>query len=159
MVLVLQPPAPSRIDQNRWKWVTAEYVDQFLAYLADIYPQLEELDLSLDTNYRVGIIARCCLTWVGLQVNETLALKHMRRIGSERPLKRLNLRLSCLFEDYDVWFGATALQALSDWRHLTDLSLWTCQLPDNFLDTLATCGLGLRLTKSVALRFQISHSR
>lgn len=82
-------------------------------------------------------------------MNEAQVLKHLRRIGSERPLKRLNLRLSCLFEDYDVWFGATALQALADWHHLTDLSLWTCQLPDNFLDTLATSGLGVRLTKLV----------
>lgn len=56
---MFQPPAPSRIDQNRWKWVTAEYVDHFLAYLADIYPQLEELDLSLDTNYQVRSLAAC----------------------------------------------------------------------------------------------------
>lgn len=113
------------------KYVRAEFVHDFLAYLADVYLELEQLDISFDTNYRV---------------DEEKVYHYLRIIGSTRPLRRLNLRIAALLDDSDDWFGVRALEALAYFPSLNHLSLWTCALPPDAPRLFATLPLSNNLT-------------
>ncbi|VDN49743.1 unnamed protein product [Gongylonema pulchrum] len=67
-------------------------------------------------------------------------------VGATRPLKRLNLRIAALLDNSTEWFGTRALQALAYFPNLTHLSLWTCALPDNLPQILASSPLANNLT-------------
>ncbi len=47
-----------------------------------------------------------------LSVDEEKLFEYLKGIGQTRRIWRLNLRISYLFEDYEVWFGAIAFKAL-----------------------------------------------
>uniref|UniRef100_A0A915PJM5 F-box domain-containing protein n=1 Tax=Setaria digitata TaxID=48799 RepID=A0A915PJM5_9BILA len=117
--------------QYECKYVRPEFVIDFFAYLGDVYFELEQLDISFDTNY---------------PVNEEKIYHNLRMVGTTRSLKRLNLRIAALLDNSTEWFGTRALQALAYFPTLTHLSLWTCALPLDLPQTLAKSPLANNLT-------------
>ncbi|KAL4003595.1 F-box domain family protein [Acanthocheilonema viteae] len=117
--------------QYECKYVRPEFVIDFFAYLGDVYLELEQLDISFDTNY---------------PVNEEKIYHNLRMIGTTRALKRLNLRIAALLDNNTEWFGTRALQALAYFSTLTHLSLWTCALPFDLPQILAKSPLANNLT-------------
>ncbi|KAK6101490.1 F-box domain family protein [Brugia pahangi] len=117
--------------QYECKYVRPEFVIDFFAYLGDVYLELEQLDISFDTNY---------------PVNEEKIFHNLRMIGTTRALKRLNLRIAALLDNSTEWFGTRALQALAYFPTLTHLSLWTCALPFDLPYILAKSPLANNLT-------------
>ncbi|EFO26725.2 F-box domain-containing protein [Loa loa] len=117
--------------QYECKYVRPEFVIDFFAYLGDVYLELEQLDISFDTNY---------------PVNEEKIYHNLRMIGTTRALKRLNLRIAALLDNNTEWFGTRALQALAYFPTLTHLSLWTCALPFDLPQILAESPLANNLT-------------
>uniref|UniRef100_A0A1I8EBK7 F-box domain-containing protein n=1 Tax=Wuchereria bancrofti TaxID=6293 RepID=A0A1I8EBK7_WUCBA len=117
--------------QYECKYVRPEFVIDFFAYLGDVYLELEQLDISFDTNY---------------PVNEEKIYHNLRMIGTTRALKRLNLRIAALLDNNTEWFGTRALQALAYFPTLTHLSLWTCALPFDLPYILAKSPLANNLT-------------
>ncbi|VDN05836.1 unnamed protein product [Thelazia callipaeda] len=113
------------------KYVRPEFVIEFFAYLGDVYLELEQLDISFDTNY---------------PVNEEKIYHNLRMIGTSRPLKRLNMRIAALLDNSTEWFGTRALQALAYFPTLTHLSLWTCALPADLPEIIASSPLANNLT-------------
>ncbi|KHN85054.1 hypothetical protein Tcan_13318 [Toxocara canis] len=125
------------------KYVRAEFVHDFLAYLADVYLELEQLDISFDTNYRV---------------DEERVYHYLCTIGSSRPLSRLNLRIAALLDDSDEWFGVRALESLAHFPSLTHLSLWTCALPRDVGPLFANSNLSNNLTSlRLSIVRELSH--
>ncbi|KAM3723349.1 putative RNA-binding protein [Dirofilaria immitis] len=117
--------------QYECKYVRPEFVIDFFAYMGDVYLELEQLDISFDTNY---------------PVNEEKIYHSLRIIGTTRALKRLNLRIAALLDNNTEWFGTRALQALVYFPTLTHLSLWTCALPFDLPQILAKSPLANNLT-------------
>ncbi|EJW71526.1 hypothetical protein WUBG_17566 [Wuchereria bancrofti] len=117
--------------QYECKYVRPEFVIDFFAYLGDVYLELEQLDISFDTNY---------------PVNEEKIYHNLRMIGTTRALKRLNLRIAALLDNNTEWFGTRALEALAYFPTLTHLSLWTCALPFDLPYILAKSPLANNLT-------------
>uniref|UniRef100_A0A8R1Y3E3 F-box domain-containing protein n=1 Tax=Onchocerca volvulus TaxID=6282 RepID=A0A8R1Y3E3_ONCVO len=126
--------------QCECKYVRPEFVIDFFAYLVDVYLELEQLDISFDTNY---------------PVNEEKIYHSLCMIGRTRALKRLNLRIAALLDNNTEWFGTRALQALVNFPTLTHLSLWTCALPFDLPQILAKSPLANNLTM---LRLAIVHN-
>ncbi|CAJ0943028.1 unnamed protein product, partial [Mesorhabditis belari] len=103
------------------------FIGDFFAYLSDVYPCLEELEVS---------ILATSIT------NEDRLCYHLARIGSQRRMKKLSLGLVTIGQ----WWGSTALRSISAFHSLRELSLTACQLPYDFAAIINIAGLGETLT-------------